>query len=453
MPDTVQDFDADGTTLVYELHTPLWGETEAGFEWDVELHARLTRMGWAPCEGVPAMYYFNGTDSDARLVKIVDDLCISEKMDSSRPAYRPITDNTIKQLQEQYGTDGLTFEHEPTSFAGFKISRSADFTQLTISQPQKILDAVRDYMPELLTDDKVPSHVVKGEPLKKLIEDMQLPANRPSKLSSAQKLTQRKIGSLKYPERGTHPELTRAVHRLSCVMSCPPPEAAIVADSLIVYAYKHRNRGITYGKLASDRDLSLAANAFRLEEHKAPDALSASADANAAGKGTVYSNLLTYNGGSVLHATKNVGIAVTSTHDAESVATLKMAEWVVYARIALRALGVDPGGPTIIGTDNLANERVCNNAQSASRSRHFLIRYAAVQRYIAQGDVAVQHIPDAENPSDFLTKWVGKRKLQASLRYACNVPPTVHVCSSPSDAQTLGAVRAGGVRAPANTNG
>ena len=277
---------------------------------------------------------------------------------------------------------------------------------------------------------------------------------RPNRLSSSQKLTQRKIGSLKYPERGTHPELTRAVHRLSCVMSCPPPEAAVVADSLIVYAYKHRARGITYGLSDDSKSCSLAGTAFRLEQHSAPAELSASADANAAGTSTVYSNLLTYNGGSVLHATKNVGLAVTSTHDAESVATLKMAEWAVYARIALKALGVDPGGPTVIATDNLANERVCNNAKSASRSRHFLIRYAAVQRYIAQGDIAVQHIADEENPADFLTKWVGKKKLRASLRYTCNLPPEVHTPSMALNAQTSSTdAGAGGVRAPTDPNG
>ena len=37
---------------------------------------------------------------------------------------------------------------------------------------------------------------------------------------------------------------------------------------------------------------------------------------------------------------------------------------------------------------------------------------------IADGEVRLVHVPDDENPSDFLTKWVPAAKLRASLRYA-----------------------------------
>ena len=77
MPDTVKEYDADGTEMVVRLVTPLWGETEAGFEWDYELHERLLKIGWEQCAGVPAMY-FNSPKGDCRVIKIVDDLGISE---------------------------------------------------------------------------------------------------------------------------------------------------------------------------------------------------------------------------------------------------------------------------------------------------------------------------------------------------------------------------------------
>ena len=36
---------------------------------------------------------------------------------------------------------------------------------------------------------------------------------------------------------------------------------------------------------------------------------------------------------------------------------------------------------------------------------------------ISAGEIAVMHVPDTENPSDFLTKWVPIAKLKRSLAY------------------------------------
>ena len=113
---------------------------------------------------------------------------------------------------------------------------------------------------------------------------------------------------------------------------------------------------------------------------------------------------------------------MTSTHEYESVATIRAAEWIVYARIGLRALGVAPDAPSPIGTDSQANQSVASNARSAGTSRHFLIRYQALHRYNRQGETNVVKIGDADNPSDFLTKWVSKAKLRNSLAYSGNRP-------------------------------
>ena len=41
LPKTIKEYDADGTEMVLMMTTPVWGDTEAGFEWDYELHERL----------------------------------------------------------------------------------------------------------------------------------------------------------------------------------------------------------------------------------------------------------------------------------------------------------------------------------------------------------------------------------------------------------------------------
>jgi hypothetical protein len=50
VPPTLKDElrDTDGTKMVYLLWTPIWGETEAGFEWDSELDRVLRAIGCLP---------------------------------------------------------------------------------------------------------------------------------------------------------------------------------------------------------------------------------------------------------------------------------------------------------------------------------------------------------------------------------------------------------------------
>ena len=67
--------------------------------------------------------------------------------------------------------------------------------------------------------------------------------------------------------------------------------------------------------------------------------------------------------------------------------------------------------------DNLAHARVAMRRGAAARSRHLLRRYYVLRQRIERGACGVVHIPDAENPADFLTKWVPKAKLNRSLAY------------------------------------
>ena len=74
--------------------------------------------------------------------------------------------------------------------------------------------------------------------------------------------------------------------------------------------------------------------------------------------------------------------------------------------------------PTLIGTDNRANMLVSRNAGSAKASRHFLRQYYTVRQKQERGIVDVHHVPDTDNPSDFLTKWLKAEKRTISMDYA-----------------------------------
>ena len=411
LPSTLPMFDEDGTPLCIELHTPMWGEGPAGYEWQCTFNQALMDMGWKQSETVPALFTFDGANgNDARLLTIVDDFLISEAKGTA------IADATIAALRERFGE--VKAEHEPTSFAGYRIARDREAGTLTISMPQKAVEAAREHAPTLIDGGKL--DVPTGAKLMAMADKLEMPEHTPgARLDATQTSTQRIIGACKFMEK-VNPRLCLPLHRLSCVMSFPPPDAHTVALATLALAYKHRDVGITYGGPGGDDSARLSGvlNSNLLDE-PAPAALESSADATW-GDRLLYGLQLTYGRGAVAHMTKKIGLILDSSMEAEGVASSKAGEVDTYAREILRALGVPAQQPTIIMTDNKANLQVANNSSAATRSRHFLRRYWALQQRISRGDVKLVKADDAWMPADYLTKWVGRAKVNQSVAYATN---------------------------------
>ena len=296
-------------------------------------------------------------------------------------------------------------------------------------------------MPELLdgTDVDTPSgtYLSTGKrSLSKLADSLQLPEQRPPRLSPRQVATQQLIGSLKFIEQ-LHPQLSLVLHRLSCVMSCPPEAAWDVARGALKAAYEARDVGITYGGpgLAASPRLggSLAAH-IDLTEPAPPD-LEAHADATW-GERNVYGLIITYAGAAVLHQTKKIHMLCDSSMENEVIGSAKAAEAIAFAHEIMRALGILGEHPTLIGTDNMANLRVASGAGHPARSLHFLRRYHALKQRVKAGEVELRHVPDVSMPADFLTKWIGPAKLEQSIRYATNSASRAPTSEAPSGSNT-----------------
>ena len=131
----------------------------------------------------------------------------------------------------------------------------------------------------------------------------------------------------------------------------------------------------------------------------------------------LYSMLLTFGGAAIYHTTRKLTVLSDSSLGNEEQATTLVAEPMEQARETARALGCAQEEPTVILSDNLAHARVAMRRGAAARSRHLLRRYYVLRQRIERGACGVVHIPDAENPADFLTKWVPKAKLNRSLAY------------------------------------
>ena len=62
---------------------------------------------------------------------------------------------------------------------------------------------------------------------------------------------------------------------------------------------------------------------------------------------------------------------------------------------------------------DMANALVGSGSSTPARSRHCLRRWDIVRQHIENGDVRLVHVPDANMPADFMTKWLSGKKLEA----------------------------------------
>jgi len=327
-------------------------------------------------------------------------------IDKLLPAVRDAVNASKKLcaiLSEAYAYGDVRYESEPTSFKGYSIRRDRAARPIQLTFPQKVDEAVRSHLPELIDvgDVKLPA----GKALQRLADDLVLAAPTPGKLTALQVRVQQLIGSLKYIEL-LHPRIALILHRLSCVMSCPPPEAYDTARAALASVYGERFVGITYGGAglsASPRFSGAIAAHIDLSE-PAGLALEAHADASW-GDRNLIGIVLTYGGGAVLHQCKKTGLLVDCTMEAEAIiATGKAAEVVTFTREVGRAIGALCDGPTLIGTDNFANLSIGSGKGTPSRSKHFLRCYHVLVQRVAAGDVVLQHVGDTQMAADFLTR-------------------------------------------------
>jgi len=61
-----------------------------------------------------------------------------------------------------------------------------------------------------------------------------------------------------------------------------------------------------------------------------------------------------------------------------------------------------------------------------------------VQRRIEEGEAAILKIDDPNMPADFLTKWIGKAKLDASAEFAENSRARLHIAHNASTGDATG---------------
>ena len=78
-----------------------------------------------------------------------------------------------------------------------------------------------------------------------------------------------------------------------------------------------------------------------------------------------------------------------------------------YFRSILNELGIKQIGPTKIYGDNVAACLIANKGKPTERARHIDIQYFAIQEWMEQRILELDHVPGKVNYSDALTKALG----------------------------------------------
>lgn len=182
--------------------------------------------------------------------------------------------------------------------------------------------------------------------------------------------------------------------------------------------YKNRFEGITYGG-DSSTDISTL---FKLEpdlaEGTPPHGMHAYCDATWNNEIDRYGIIILYRGAAVFFETKKViGVNSSSTEN-EGIAGMRCSERVrTCLDIAENLEGRAHEGPVLIGCDNSATVGIVNGIASPGRIKHILRRFKVIQQRVQKNEIKLYHVPDEDNPADFLTKWTSKAKVDASVAY------------------------------------
>jgi len=121
----------------------------------------------------------------------------------------------------------------------------------------------------------------------------------------------------------------------------------------------------------------------------------------------------------------------TATYGSEFVAARTATEQVIANRQALRYLGIEVKGPTLLFGDNRSVVDSATVPQSKLNKRHMALSYHKVREAIASGAMRFLWINGPENPADILSKHWGYQQV-GSLLQQLLFKPGPHPGSTPA---------------------
>jgi hypothetical protein len=425
--------DEDGEKMCMVFCGPGQGEIPAGDEWYLTADRRVEESGWQPAENVPNVYTARSPGAEVPDIMLMN---VDEFLVISMPG-SPFKQKTIDFMRKIWGSNpdlgDIKVKHEPNEFLSREHFRDKEKGILTWYKTAAIEKAVLKHLPDI--EKTRPSQkLTKGTSFRMILDALELvPSDKRNlKLNAMQKIVQRKIGDLKFPEDAA-PECSLAIHKLSACNVYPPPGADFAADLVLEKMWDARFGGNTYGGDGIKHNDRLDAQyhgELDLDKDQAPDEPEMYGDSTWQLERDRYGTAFVKGGGLIKSSVKFIRTITNDPMDssciAESVPTSKCSEDAEIAAETLRAFGCPIEEPIVICTDSMSNGLLANRQQSMQRLKHAARRYAGIHKRRSSGVITVRHIGDASMPVDFLTKWVPAAKLENSIEFLTNRYNKIH---------------------------
>ena len=197
---------------------------------------------------------------------------------------------------------------------------------------------------------------------------------------------QRMVGSLMYCCTATRPDLAYAVHQHCRALSRPTPE--LVAELRVTFSYlnQHPSIGLTF-------------EAGRKHE------LSGYSDSDWAIKNSTSGWVIFWQNAPLVWGSRKQNCVALSSCEAEIIALSEAAKDMVYLRKFVSGLtGKQPGGPSILRTDNKAARDLSYNPELHNRTKHVARRHFFIRDMVEAFELNVPLVSTVNNYADFFTK-------------------------------------------------
>ena len=366
----------NGIALVYVLHTPLYGEADAGRIWYQTLITfLLEERGFTHSRYAPCLFWKTlANGSRMYMVGYVDDGFSID--DGSRMA-----DSELDALNARFK---ITVK-EATFFLGNNVICHSD-RRVSLTSRAYIERMVLKYLPEAALESyahyDTPSDASLTLAYEAALEARRSEAPPDSKFKEAYAS---KVGALIYVVPVCRVDCALTIGILARCLTFPTKVMDEAANRCLAFLAQHPDAGLTYD-----------ASATRPELH-------AYSDSNWTVAHSTSGWAIMYGGAAIGYGSKRQQSIALSSTEAEIMAASLAATEILYFRGILSEFGHDLP-PTVLYVDNQGAVELSKDMKSCQRSRHIERRYLKVRELVAQGEVEVKFIESAANHSDILTK-------------------------------------------------
>eukprot|EP00041_Stephanoeca_diplocostata_P015906 m.306915 g.306915 ORF g.306915 m.306915 type:complete len:742 (-) comp20191_c1_seq64:343-2568(-) len=373
LPRDLRQYDSHGQPFLYILTKPLYGQVDAGLQWQRTLFQYLKSQQWQQSITEPTIFTRKNTTEkhtdNARIIIHTDDIHIR--------ATATETKLILTQLNTRF--PGIT-TNTSNWYLGHEFTRHPDGSH-SISSSRKILSALQRFNLQDANTKQIP--ITPKTPTKEIPPT----SNDPTDKTEYQQLQ----GTLNYIAMTTRPDISYAVSQTSQAQQQPTVFHSNLQKRILKYL-----KGTTTLKIH-----------YKISTSPTTNTLIAFADASFQSNTQSRSHtgwIIFFNGAPIAWSSSIQKTIASSTQEAEIIACHSCIKTIIYLRNLLYDLGYPQQHPTQLFCDNTAAIEYYETGLRTKRNQHIDRNIHHLQQQAANKSIILKHINSAANIADLLTK-------------------------------------------------